>query len=113
MTHASSRTSTLSKDSTAPPYEKRATASMAASAQAVLAIDDYVAQMLQTYENSQEQCMFLPSLMSLSETCQCSPVEIHQALSALKEQGCDFFIMGFESPITFWHPTRLGLIASA
>ncbi|WP_373532038.1 hypothetical protein [Vampirovibrio sp.] len=71
-------------------------------------IQDYLALMLAKYDEGDEQCLFLPSLMSMSECFQCSAVEVHHALTELKERGCDTFIMGFESPITLWYPDRLG-----
>ncbi len=70
-------------------------------------IQDYLDMMMVEYESGSEQCLFLPSLMSMSECFQCSAVEVHHALSGLKERGCDFFIMGFESPITLWYPARI------
>ena len=72
-------------------------------------IRNYLASMLLEYEGSLDQCLFLPSLISLSECFRCSPVEVHQALTEVKERGCDFFIMGFECPITLWYPSRLNL----
>jgi hypothetical protein len=72
-------------------------------------IRSYLDSMMLEYETGSDQCMFLPSLISLSECFKCSPVEVHQALTALKERDCDFFIMGFESPITLWYPSRLTL----
>lgn len=70
-------------------------------------IADYLEMMMLEYDAGDDQCLFLPSLMSLSECFQCSAVEVHQTLCELKARGCDFFIMGFESPITLWYPTRL------
>lgn len=70
-------------------------------------IQNYLALMLSEYHEGSEQCLFLPSLLSLAEYFECSAVEIHQALDQLKTFGCDFFIMGFESPITLWYPERL------
>jgi hypothetical protein len=75
-------------------------------------IDDYLGHMLADYDAGKEQCLFLPSLMSLSECFHCSAVEVHQAFTALQEQGYDFFIMGFESPITLWYPPRLEMSAA-
>lgn len=68
----------------------------------------YLEGMMAEYEAGTEQCLFLPSLLSLSECFGCSPVDVHQTLELLKDKGCDFFIMGFESPITLWYPGRLG-----
>jgi hypothetical protein len=70
-------------------------------------IQSYLALMLSQYHEDSEQCLFLPSLLSMAEYFECSAVEIHQALEQLKAFGCDFFIMGFESPITLWYPERL------
>jgi hypothetical protein len=75
-------------------------------------IMDYLSHMLKIYDMGTEQCLFLPSLLSLAECFKCSPVEIHQTLCDLKDQGYDFFIMGFESPITLWYPTRLDWAAA-
>lgn len=72
-----------------------------------LDVQDYLEIMMAEYDEGDEQCLFLPSLISMSECFQCSAVDIHHALSELKERGCDFFIMGFESPITLWYPARL------
>lgn len=71
-------------------------------------VHDYLDMMMIEYDAGDEQCLFLPSLISMSECFQCSAVEVHHALSDLKDRGCDFFIMGFESPITLWYPARLG-----
>jgi hypothetical protein len=71
-------------------------------------IKDYLAMMLAKYDEGDEQCLFLPSLIGMSECFQCSAVEVHHALSELKLRGCDIFMMGFESPITLWYPDRLG-----
>jgi hypothetical protein len=70
-------------------------------------IRSYLEQMMAEYDEGTEQCLFLPSLISLSECFNCSAVEVHQALAEFRERGCDFFIMGFESPITLWYPLRL------
>jgi hypothetical protein len=70
-------------------------------------IRGYLELMLTEYAQGTDQCLFLPSLISLSECFNCSAVEVHQALSELRERGYDFFIMGFESPITLWYPLRL------
>lgn len=75
-------------------------------------IQSYLALMLSQYHEGSEQCIFLPSLLSMAEYFECSAVEIHQALEQLKTFGCDFFIMGFESPITLWYPERLNASAS-
>lgn len=72
-------------------------------------VQGYLALMLSQYQEGSEQCLFLPSLMSMAEYFQCSPVEVHQALNELRAFGCDFFIMGFESPVTLWYPERLAL----
>jgi hypothetical protein len=70
-------------------------------------IRSYLELMMAEYDQGTEQCLFLPSLVSLSECFNCSAVDVHQALDSLREHGCDFFIMGFESPITLWYPRRL------
>lgn len=75
-------------------------------------IQSYLALMLSQYHEGSEQCLFLPSLMSMAEYFECSAVEIHQTLEQLKAFGCDFFIMGFESPITLWYPERLNSVTS-
>ena len=71
-------------------------------------IQDYLEMMMVEYDAGNDQCLFLPSLISMSECFDCSAVDVHHALNVLKERGCDFFIMGFESPITLWYPSRLG-----
>lgn len=70
-------------------------------------VQDYLESRMRTYEAGGEQCLFLPSLVSLSECFQCPAVEVHEALNTLKERGCDFYVMGFESPITLWYPARI------
>lgn len=76
-------------------------------------IRSYLALMMLEYEIGADQCLFLPSLISLSECFKCSPVEVHHELNEMRERGCDFFIMGFESPITLWYPQRLELKRSS
>lgn len=71
-------------------------------------VHDYLDMMMNEYDAGDEQCLFLPSLISMSECFHCSAVEVHHALSELKDRGCDYFILGFESPITLWYPARLG-----
>ncbi len=70
-------------------------------------VQAYLEEMILDYADSGEQCLFLPSLISMAECFRCSPVEIHQMLSQFKEEGYDFLIMGFDSPITLWYPPRL------
>jgi hypothetical protein len=76
-------------------------------------IRSYLDLMMLEYDAGTDQCLFLPSLISLSECFNCSPVEVHHVLNEMRERGCDFFIMGFESPITLWYPLRLGLKKSS
>lgn len=70
-------------------------------------VHDYLNMMMIDYDAGDEQCLFLPSLISMSECFHCSAVDVYQALNELKERDCDFFLMGFESPITLWYPARL------
>lgn len=70
-------------------------------------VQAYLEEMILEYSENGEQCLFLPSLVSLSECFKCSPVEVHQALNNFKEEGFDFLVMGFESPITLWCPAKL------
>jgi len=72
-----------------------------------LSIQEYLKQRMGEYKHSGERCLFLPSMLSLSECFDCSAVEVYQALDALKRSGCDLFINGFDRPITLWYPERI------
>lgn len=70
-------------------------------------IQEYVEHVKQTYESGEEQGLFLPSLVCLSECFQCSAVEVYQALESLRAEGFDYYFMSFESPVTLWYPARI------
>jgi hypothetical protein len=67
----------------------------------------YFEEVVWQYQLGNEPCIFLPSLMSLSNSLGCSPVEIQCALMGLKKQGYDYFILDIHGPITFWHPPKM------
>lgn len=67
----------------------------------------YFEELVWQYEQGEEPCLFLPSLMKLSNTLGCSAVEIQSALLGLKKQGYDYFMLDIYAPITFWHPPKL------
>lgn len=70
----------------------------------------YFEELIWQYHQGEEPCMFLPSLMSLSKSLNCSTLDIQCALMGLRKQGYDFFMMDIYSPITVWYPSKMELI---
>ncbi|MCE3234490.1 MAG: hypothetical protein K0Q50_670 [Vampirovibrio sp.] len=70
-------------------------------------LEDYLRHMMLVYEEGAEQGLFLPSLVCLSECFHCPAVDVYQTLESLREEGYDYYFMGFESPITLWYPARI------
>lgn len=70
----------------------------------------YFEELIWQYHQGEEPCMFLPSLMSLSERLGCSTLDIQCALLGLRKQGYDFFMMDIYGPITLWYPSKISLM---
>lgn len=70
----------------------------------------YFKALLRGYNGETGPCLFLPSLMALSKTLDCSPLDLSSALVELKKQGYDHFTLGIYSPITLWHPSKIRLM---
>lgn len=71
---------------------------------------DYFEELIWQYHQGEEPCKFLPSLMGLSKSLDCSTLDIQCALIELRKQGYDFFMMDIEGPITLWCPSKISLI---
>jgi len=67
----------------------------------------YFEELIWLYHQGEDPCIFLPSLMQLSETLDCSTLEIQSALMGLRKQGYDYFMMDIYGPITLWCPPKL------
>lgn len=70
----------------------------------------YFEEMLWEYHQGEAPCIFLPSLMTLSEKLGCSTLDIQCALMGLRKQGYDFFMMDIYGSITLWYPSKISLI---
>jgi hypothetical protein len=71
---------------------------------------DYFEELMRQYRQGEAPCMFLPSLLSLSQSLDCSTLDIQCALMGLRKQGYDYFMMDIYGPITLWYPPKVGLI---
>lgn len=67
----------------------------------------YFEELIWQYHQGEEPCMFLPPLMSLSKSLDCSTLDIQCALMGLRKQGYDFFMMDIDGPITLWFPSKI------
>jgi hypothetical protein len=71
---------------------------------------DHIEELVRQYRHSEEPCLFLPSLMSLSKNLDCSTLDIQCALMGLRKQGYDYFMMDIYGPITLWYPSKVSLM---
>ena len=70
----------------------------------------YFEELVWQYHQGDAPCMFLPPLMSLSKSLDCSALDIQCALMELRKHGYDFFMMDIYSPITLWYPSKIKLM---
>jgi hypothetical protein len=68
----------------------------------------YFNRLLNDYRVENSPCLFLPSFPELAANLECSALDLHCALRELRRQGYDYFSLGLHSPVTLWHPTKIG-----
>jgi len=71
----------------------------------------YFEELIWQYHQGEAPCMFLPSLMGLSKSLDCSTLDIQCALMELCKQEYDFFMMDMYGPITLWYPSKIKLMS--
>ena len=52
----------------------------------------------------EDNCVFLPSVLSLSKKLNCPPLEIHETMRTLTRKGYRFFTLDLDTPVTLWYP---------
>ncbi len=67
----------------------------------------YFEDLLDNYDPGQTPCLFLPSMMELSSSLNCTSLDLLRVLMKLRRQGYDYFTLDIYSPITFWHPSKI------
>ena len=70
----------------------------------------YFEEIVWQYHQGEDPCLFLPSLMSLSKSLDCSTLDIQCALMDLRKQGYDCFMIDMDGPITLWYPSKIKLM---